>query len=293
MTATTQFRTVLCGTAALAAVLLLAACGASRSDIPQGIVEPDKFLYESGTESLEKKRWLTAREYFRRIIDGYPQSTLRPDAKLGIADSYQGEGTTEGYILAVNEYREFLTFYPTSPRADYAQYQLGMTHQKQMRKPQRDQTETREAIREFEALLERYPNSTLRREAEERLREAKDRLGTAEYEVGLFYYKQEWYPGAIKRFKDLLARDPEYTYRDAVYYHLAESLVKVKLQAEALPYFDRLVKEFTASEYLEEAQQRIVELKAAMDLSKPVPADGEPATAPAPATSTATAAPPS
>ena len=38
--------------------------------------------------------------------------------------------------------------------------------------------------------------------------------------------------------------------------------MKVRLQAEALPYYERLVKEFERSQYLVEAQKRITELKA-------------------------------
>ena len=64
-------------------------------------------------------------------------------------------------MLAINEFREFLSFYPTNPRADYAQFKVGMSHFRQMRGPQRDQTETREAINEFEAFVARYPNSSL------------------------------------------------------------------------------------------------------------------------------------
>ena len=104
-----------------------------------------------------------------------------------------------------------------------------------MRGPQRDQTETREAVQEFQVFVERYPNSQLRPEVEKKLREARDRLSTAEYQVGVFYYKQRWYPGAIERLRALMKSDPGFTYRDAVYFYLAESLVKVNLAAEALP----------------------------------------------------------
>ena len=48
-----------------------------------------------------------------------------------------------------NEFREFLTFYPTNRRADYAQYKLGLCHFRQMAKPERDQTQTNDAIAEF------------------------------------------------------------------------------------------------------------------------------------------------
>jgi outer membrane protein assembly factor BamD (BamD/ComL family) len=59
----------------------------------------------------------------------------------------------------------------------------------------------------------------------------------------------------------LLSRDAQFTFRDGVYFHLAESLVRMNQNAEALPYYERLVKEFEKSEYLEQAQKRITELK--------------------------------
>jgi outer membrane protein assembly factor BamD (BamD/ComL family) len=59
----------------------------------------------------------------------------------------------------------------------------------------------------------------------------------------------------------VLKDDPEYTGRDAVYYYLADSLVKMKLEAEALPYLEKLIAEFEQSEYLVEAQKRVTELK--------------------------------
>jgi outer membrane protein assembly factor BamD len=281
----------------LVAAVTGAACAGKKDEVPTGAGAADKFLFDKGTESLNENRWFTAREYYRRLIDGYPQSDYRPDAKLGIADSYLGEGTLESLMLAVNEYREFLTFYPTNARADYAQYKLGMTHHKQMRGPQRDQTETREAIREFETFMERYPNSPLKPEVQEKLREARDRLSQSEYQIGYFYYRQRWYPGAIDRLRALLKADPGFTNRDAAYYHLAESLLKVRLDAEALPLYEKLLEEFEQSEYLEEARLRVTELRAAMQKAgaPPPAASGEGAATtvqtPAPSTNPASAPP--
>jgi len=75
---------------------------------------------------------------------------------------------------------------------------------------------------------------------------------------------QRWYIGAIERFKDLMAQDPGYTGRDAVYFYLADSYAKSNRGAEALPLLEKLVEEFEVSEYLVEAQKRIGELKAQM-----------------------------
>lgn len=248
---------------ALVAGVAVACAQSTRNAVPPGTQEPDKFLYEKGTENLNKKKWLTAREFFKQLNETYTQSPLRPDAKLGIGDTYLGEGTSEALVLAINEYKEFLTYYPTNPRADYAQYKLAFAHFKQMRGPERDQTETREAIRELETFVERYPSSQLMTDGKAKLREAKDRLDASDYLVGFFYWRQKWYVGAIDRFKGVLKQDPAYSNRDAVYFHLADSLIKVKREAEAVPYLEKLVEEFEQSEYLPEAQKRLAELKAA------------------------------
>jgi outer membrane protein assembly factor BamD len=137
-----------------------------------------------------------------------------------------------------------------------------MAHFRQMRLPQRDQTETRAALKEFDAFIARYPNSSLMSEAKARWRETRDRLSEADYQVGYFYYRQKWYPGAIDRFREVLKDDPGFTNRDSVYFFLADALVKVKREAEAVPLLEKLVQEFEKSEHLVLAQKMLADLKA-------------------------------
>jgi outer membrane protein assembly factor BamD len=250
-------------TAAWAILILVAGCGAkSKTTVPSNVAQPDRYLVDRGNEALMKKRWMNAREYFRQVVDNYPQSPLRPDAKLGVGDTYLGEHSTESLVLAANEYREFLTFYPTNPRADYAQYKLAMSHYEQMRAPERDQTATKEALKEFDAFFTRFPNSPLVPEVKMKWREARDRYSEASYKVGFHYFRVRWYPGAIDRFREILRDDPGYTHRDLVYFYLAEALARTDKKAEAIPYFERLLSEFMESERLEDAKKRLQELKA-------------------------------
>jgi outer membrane protein assembly factor BamD len=260
--------------AALALLASLTACTTTSFRPPVGTLEPDKFLYERGSEALEARRWYTAREYFRHLVDSYPQSPFRALAKLGVGDTYLGEGTLEAQLMAINEFREFLSFYPTHDRADYAQYRLGMAHFNQMRNPYRDQTETKEAIAEFTTFVQRYPNSPLISDARARLREAKDRLGQYEFNVGLQYYRMRWYPGALDRFLTLLKEDPEYTYRDAVYYYVAQAMLRIERPFEALPFLERLIEEFEQSEHLEDARRQAAEIRAQLDKKQGEGRDG-------------------
>jgi outer membrane protein assembly factor BamD len=244
-------------TRALAGGLLLAvmafpigcASKSKKSPITAG-VDAEKYLFDQGNALLKKKSWFKAREYFRQIVENYPQSRYRPEAKLGLADTYLGEDSVETLILGANEYREFLTFFPTHEKAAYAQYQLARTHYQQMLAPLRDQTQTKEAIAEFETLIERFPDSELIGDGKKKLQECKDRLSGADYEVGVFYYKSRWYPGAVSRLRAVLKDNPQYGGRDGLYYYLADAYVRMGAAPEALPLLDKLAKEFEKSEYL-------------------------------------------
>ena len=141
--------------------------------------DADKFLFDRGTDSAKNRKWLNAREFFRNLVDNYPQSPLRPEAKLGIGEPYLEEGGEANLVLAENEFKEFITFYPTNSHADQAQYKLAMTHYQQMRAPERDQTETREALKEFQTFFDRFPNSPLMPEGRQKWRIARDRLSAA------------------------------------------------------------------------------------------------------------------
>jgi outer membrane protein assembly factor BamD len=248
--------------ALLVMLVTSAACGGKKSGIPANTANPDRYLYDRGMAELKENNWINAREYFRQVVDNYPQSPVRPDAKLGLGDSYLGEKGSESLVLAANEYREFLTFFPRSDRADYAQYKLAMSHFAQMRAPERDQTETVAALREFQTFFNQYPNSKLTPEVRTKWREARDRLSRAEFRVGFHYYRVKWCPGAIPRFRGVLKDDPDFSGTDEVYFYLAECLARSDKKPEAIPLFERLLTEFSQSEHAEDARRRLDELKA-------------------------------
>jgi outer membrane protein assembly factor BamD len=259
--------------AASAAALLAGAGGCTKRPPlpPTGAVDADKFLFDHGSAALQGSHWLEAREYFRRLVDSYPNSPFRHDAKLGIGDSYLGEGRIDSLILAANEFREFLTFFPLNPRADYAQYRLAVAQMRQMLGPRRDQTATIAALKEFDTFIQNYPNSTLMPEVQTLRRETRDRLSEHEFLVGRFHYKNRMYAGAIGRLLPLLSDDPGYSGKDEVYFYLAETHMKIGRQAEALPYYERLLEEFPESDHAEDARKRIAEIKRS---GGPVPGSG-------------------
>jgi hypothetical protein len=48
-------------------------------------------------------------------------------------------------------------------------------------------------------------------------------------------------------------QDADFIGRDGVYFYLARSLIKMKREAEALPYLEKLIDEYVQSKYLGQA----------------------------------------
>ncbi len=245
-------------------LLLAGGIGCTPADpaaLPPGTPEPDRYLFELGSTLVEDEDWGKAQTVFRRLVDVYPQSPYRFDAKLAIGDSFLGQGGLSSLVQAVNEFQEFLRFYPTHPRAAYAQLKIGVAYSEGMLSSDRDQSSTKGAIEALELFFELYPDSDLTDEARKWHRVARDRLSEADFRVGEFYFEAGWYPGAIIRMRALLADDPAYTERDAVYFVLAESLAIINRGEEALPYFNQLIDDYEDSVYAERARGRITEIE--------------------------------
>ena len=253
------------GTCAFVGVMV--SCGSRSVELPQvGDFEADRVLFERGRDAIDDGDWSRAREYFIQIRDNYPQSDYRAEARLQIGDSYEGEGTMESSVRAIEAYRDFMSLYPTHPRVAYAQYKLGMVHLRQMNSAERDQTEALNAVEELEAFIVRFPTDhELMPQVRQALRSAHDRLSEHDYLVGYFYYRFQNYAGAISRFRQILENDPGYTDRDRVYFHLAGSLAETQQTTEAIPYLARVLDEFTDSEFAEDARNLLEELSSAQD----------------------------
>ncbi|MET0552528.1 MAG: outer membrane protein assembly factor BamD [Vicinamibacteria bacterium] len=239
----------------LAAALLLASCGGTRPDIATLASNSDQVIWEAGQKAAEKKQWETARQHFKRIVEGFPQSQIGPQARLALADSYFQEGGTGNYILAVSAYREFLTFFPTHARSDYAQFQVGESFWRQKNGPDRDQTATEEALGEFQKVLELYPESAKTEETRERIKACRQSLAHAEFLTGKFYQRtRQACRASITRYEGLLNEYPEYTGLDEVLYRLSECLCQAGRGAEAQPHLAKLQEEYPTSPFTVEAR---------------------------------------
>ena len=244
--------------ALLAAGLLGGACASREADIATLTSNSDQVIWEAGQEALAKRNWVAARQHFRRIVDAFPQSQYAPGARLALAESHVKEGGDANDIMAIATYRDFLTLYPSHPRADDAQFEIGEAYFRQRSGPDRDQTQTINALQEYQRLLELYPDSEFAERARARIGEARQSLARAEYLAGYFYQRtRQWCRAAIPRYEGLLREYPDFEDLDDVLLHLAECFHQTGRTAEALPLLGRLLEDHPQSEVAPEARQNL------------------------------------
>jgi outer membrane assembly lipoprotein YfiO len=128
--------------------------------IPQeSLATSDETLYETGMKYLENDQFEKARLAFQSLIDSYPDSNLAASSYLAIGATYYEEGGTENLQRAIENYKNFLVFFPRGPKAPDAQMKIISANMKMMGAPDRDREYTLRAEQAAMRFLEQYPDS--------------------------------------------------------------------------------------------------------------------------------------
>ncbi len=245
----------------LAAAVALCGCFGRKSAATPAAgtqAEPDKVLFDTAMTDLKKDRFDEGRLAFQTLINTYPDSEYLAKAKLAIADSYYKEGGTSGLTQAVAEYQDFITFFPFLDESAYAQMQIGMAHYKQMEKPDRDRDEALEAEGAFQTFLQKYPSSSLYKDAQQRLRDVQEVLAEGEFRVAEFYYMRKADRAAVARLNQLVTRYPLYSQADRANWMLASVYDRTEHADIAAQYYAHIVKDYPLSPLVADAKARLV-----------------------------------
>ncbi len=154
-------------------------------------------MSEADTLAADKKMEKAAERYMM-VRTYYPGDQLARKALLALGDLYYDN---KEYELALANYHEFRMLYPTDVEAGYSLYRMGLCFFSQMQDHDRDQTQTRQAIKFLEDFIRSYPNSPYITDAENKLNESRRRLALKEIYVAKFYMHKREYTAAAKRLE--------------------------------------------------------------------------------------------
>lgn len=197
-----SFRLVLIGT-----IIILSGCSGSgriRYDTPEE-------AYNKGKEYFDNQKYSRAVEYFQGTFDFGRTHAYAADAQYLMARAHHLD---RNFLLAANEYQRFMQLYRTDPRVEDAEYQYAMTLYERAPKFERDQTDTRKAVDQFQLFIDRYPTSERVAEADSLIRIQREKLAKKQYEAAKLYEKRELYEAAALTYDSVFDRYPDTSWGD-------------------------------------------------------------------------------
>lgn len=246
-------------------LIILFCTGNDEYDQLIGNVTPgrDRELFIIATREVRKNNYDVGRLLFQTIITTYPDSPYLPMAKLAVADSFYLEGSTASLIQAGAAYQDWLAFFPTHPLADRVLLKVAESEMRQIGLPDRDSTRAKRAEQRLKALLQQYPNSILRQEVENRLKQVQDNLGLHNLFIANYYYKQSvdyqkaGLKGAQSRYREIIEKYPNFAFMDEALFKLAVTYQVEEETDQAVKYYQQLVRDYPNSQYVEKAKEQL------------------------------------
>ena len=235
----------------------------------------DRELFVVATREVRKRNYDVGRLLFQTIITTYPDSPYLPMSKLAVGDSFYLEGSTSSLIQAVAAYQDWLTFFPTHPLADRVVLKIAESEMRQIGLPDRDATRAKRAETRLKALLQQYPDSILKSEAEGRLRQVQDNLGLHNLLIANYYYtlsvdqKKGGLKGSQSRFREIVDKYPSFSFMDEVLYKLAVTYLVEEETDQAARYFQRIVSDYPNSEYVDKSKEQLQSIGATVPPPNP------------------------
>lgn len=163
-------------------------------------------LFAYAKEFQDAERYEVALAKYAEVRNKFPYSSLATEAELAVADvHYQRESYTESEVA----YQNFRDLHPKHPKSDYVLYRIAMSYYMQLPETiDRDLSVGKDAIYHFIELVKIYPKSEFVNDSKTKRDDVYSRLAQKELYIADFYFKQEKYSAALRRYESTLYKFP-------------------------------------------------------------------------------------
>ena len=210
-------------------ILILVSCSNIENNKKQAIAT-DVDIYKKALLLIEQNDFKSAFNEFENLLLNYPFSNLALKSEITSAYSLYEDNQIQ---KAINKLNGFIEMNPSGELTIYAHYLLGMCYYIQTSQKGRDASLSLKALKYFQIIETKYPNSKYTKDAKLKILYLKNRLAENELEVGKFYLKKNAQISAINRFKVILEKFQNTSVIPETLYRLSEALLITGLKEEA------------------------------------------------------------
>jgi len=232
---------------------LLGACGSDKGkdEYVEGSVDE---LYNKAMDELLAERYKQAAKLFDEVDRQHPYSVWSTRAQIMSAYANYKNDKFDDAIIGLDR---FIQLHPNDRDITYAYYLKGMAYYDQIKDVKRDQTSAREALKTFDEMNKRFPNSRYSRDVTRKIDLINDHLAGKEMDVGRFYLKRGQQLAAIGRFRTVVDRYQTTSQVPEALLRLAEAYTELGVVDEARKVTAVLGYNYPASEWYTDSYELV------------------------------------
>jgi len=222
--------------------------------------------YNAAVAYYEKKNYYQALQLFEELVTVFRGTVKAEDTYYYYCMCYYRTGE---YAMAAYHFNNFNQTFPASDRAEDALYYNAYCYYLDSPASTLDQTNTLDAIRQFQLFINRYPKSSRVEEANRLIDELRQKIELKEFNNAKLYFKKEQYKAAVVAFQNVIKYYPSSVYKEECLFLILKSSFEYARQSVdarkaerykiAIENYFKLLEAFPDSKYLKEAEKILLD----------------------------------
>jgi len=223
--------------------------------LPKGDFDPHIKMKEAD-ELFSKRKYNKARDIYEIITYLSKGDTLVKHAQYQLANCYY---KLRIYEDAIFEYEQLLKMFPYSQYNEEVNYKIGMSWYKLSYPPAYDQTETQNALQQFDFFLHQYPKSPLVEEVEKMYENCIKKLLEKKYQNAHIYYMMGYNNAAMMYLNEIFDQNIPGKVEEKSLKLAAKIYIKNKNWDKLALLADRFIAEYPDNPYIQKINQYLTD----------------------------------
>ncbi|HEY4800709.1 MAG TPA: outer membrane protein assembly factor BamD [Bacteroidia bacterium] len=176
--------------------------------------------YDMALKYYEQKDYSKALALLEELVSVYRGTNKAEKIMYYYAYATYSSGD---YLLAGYHFNNFVKTFPASDKTEECAFMYAYCFYLESPRYSLDQTDTRNAIKELQYFINKYPNSGKVKESNELVDKLRGKLELKSYEISKQYFFLDDYKAAIVSFENVLKDFPDSKYREEIMFLIVKS----------------------------------------------------------------------
>ena len=206
-------------------------CSNNNKELSNNAIEQSpRELYQIAMINLDQNNYEEATLKFKEVIFKYPLSNegVQSEIMLGFIDYVR-----LNYDDAIYKFNRIIKIYPSHKNIDYVYYMRAVSYFEQISGENFDGKNNIEAKKNFQELLNRFPESEYAKDSRQKLIFINENIAAKDMEIAIFYLNQKQYLAALGRYNKVIEKYPKSKFIPEALYRLVEIYTILGMEEEA------------------------------------------------------------